>query len=63
MDAEQVHELEERIATAIDEVLQNLRPELHVESLTTHLMAKAAVTVLEAVEDRRGPGKPPRRGE
>ena len=56
MDSHQVRKLEELVAAAISEVLKSHFPGPPVNPKTTHLMAKAAVTVLEAIADKPGAG-------
>lgn len=51
MDAKQVHELEDELESAMEEVLRKWFPGPPVGPRTTHLMAKAAVAVLEAVAE------------
>lgn len=58
MDSHQVRQLEEQIASAITGVLKSHFPSQPVTARTTHLMAKAAVTVLEAVVEKPGAGGP-----
>jgi hypothetical protein len=53
------HELEEAIALAIRRLAQEGRLDEPRRGRTYHLMAKAAVAVLEAVDDVR-PAPPPR---
>lgn len=60
MDADQVSRLEQRISEAIEEALRSGEPGLSVNPRTAHLMAKAAVAVLEAVQENRRPSEPPR---
>jgi hypothetical protein len=57
MDGERVRDLEAEIGRAIADVLARRAPEAAVDPRTLHLMAKAAVTVLEAVsaKDRPAP--------
>ena len=55
MDQLEVRRLEDEIDTAIAEVLNTLQPRRPVSPRITHLMAKAAVTVLEAVEEKPDP--------
>ena len=54
MRPDQVRQLEERIDAAIAEVLKKHFPGRPVSPRTRHLMAKAAVTVLEAVAEKPG---------
>jgi len=58
MDPNLVHHLEEQIDAAIADVLREHFPGPPVSPRTTHLMAKAAVTVLEAVEQKPATGTP-----
>ena len=58
MDPNHVRHLEEQMEVAIADVLREHFPGPPVSPRTTHLMAKAAVTVLEAVEEKLAPGKP-----
>lgn len=55
MDGLQVNELEKRIAAAIVEALRSHGEGIDVGASIAHLMAKAAVAVLEAAQDRRPP--------
>lgn len=50
MDREQVRLLEDAFGEAISDVLREHANEHHRDERVIHLMAKAAVTVLEAVE-------------
>jgi hypothetical protein len=50
--------LEEQIAAAIADRLEKHFARPQVTPRTTHLMAKAAVTVLEAVQSEQGRDKP-----
>jgi hypothetical protein len=52
MDPNQVRRLEEHIEAAIADELRRHFAELSLRPHTAHLMAKAAVAVLEAVEER-----------
>jgi hypothetical protein len=54
MNRERVRELEDEIESAIAQTLKQLAPRQNVKPpsrRTCHLMAKAAVAVLEAVEE------------
>ena len=50
MDHDRVRELEDAIGAAISEVLAELGDECADDGHVVHLMAKAAVTILEAAE-------------
>ncbi|MDB4634285.1 hypothetical protein OAG76_02660 [Rubripirellula sp.] len=50
MDRDRVIELEDAIGAAITEVLADLHDERVADDQVVHLMAKAAVTILEAAE-------------
>jgi hypothetical protein len=58
MDHEQVRQLEDAIDAAIAYVLGKHVPGPPLTPKTTHLMAKAAVAVLEAVAEK-SPATPP----
>ena len=58
MHPDQVRQLEERIDAAITELIEKNFPGPPVSPRTTHLMAKAAVTVLEAVAEKPGRDAP-----
>jgi hypothetical protein len=61
MDHRTVAKLEEKLTTAIDEVLSSLgkqRLPMLPTHHTIHLMAKAAVTVYEAAAENRPPPRP-----
>jgi len=55
MDSHQVRQLEEQVARAITVVLKSHFPGHRESPRITHLMAKAAVAVLEAVVEKPGP--------
>ncbi len=55
MDSHQVRQLEEQVARAIAVVLKSHSPGHRESPRITHLMAKAAVAVLEAVEEKPDP--------
>jgi hypothetical protein len=54
MHPDLIRQLEERLDTAIAEVLEKHLSRPPVSPRTRHLMAKAAVTVLEAVQQEQG---------
>jgi hypothetical protein len=59
MDSLKVRQLEEQISAAITGVIKShFLPGQPVTARTTHLMAKAAVAVLEAVQEKPGPNTP-----
>lgn len=58
MDSHQVRQLEEQVARAISVVLKSHLPGHRESPRTTHLMAKAAVAVLEAVVEKPGSNPP-----
>ncbi len=64
MDSPKVRQLEEEISAAITGVIKSHYhfPGRPVTARTIHLMAKAAVAVLEAVEEKPGPNSPPSGG-
>ncbi len=55
MQRNRVRELEEDIGAAISAVLADREEEYADDDRVVHLMAKAAVTILEAVEATAGP--------
>ena len=55
MQRNRVRELEEDIGAAISAVLTDREEEYADDDRVVHLMAKAAVTILEAVEATAGP--------
>ncbi len=56
MDPNQIRRLEEHVASAIAGVLEGHFADCPQTPRLTHLMAKAAVAVLEAVAEKSGPG-------
>jgi hypothetical protein len=58
MDSHQVRQLEEQVARAITVVLKEHLPGHRESPRTTHLMAKAAVAVLEAVVEKPAANSP-----
>lgn len=58
LDPYQIRRLEEHLASAVSGVLESHFPDCPRNPRLTHLMAKAAVAVLEAVVDKSGPGAP-----
>jgi hypothetical protein len=58
MEPNLVHDLEEHVDAAIAKVLREYFQGTPISRRTTHLMAKAAVTVFEAVEEKLAAGKP-----
>lgn len=58
LDPYQIRRIEEHVASAVSEVLESHFPDCPQTPRLTHLMATAAVAVLEAVVDKSSPGAP-----